>query len=54
MSDPDPFEEGERAARNNISPESNPYRDGSEEHPLWVADHERGAGPADAGESEGS
>ena len=32
MSDPDPFEEGERAARENIPAESNPYRDGSEEH----------------------
>ena len=28
--DPDPFEEGERAARENIPAEANPYPDGSE------------------------
>jgi hypothetical protein len=28
--DPDPFEEGQRAARKNIPAEANPYQDGSE------------------------
>ena len=27
--DPDPFEEGQRAARENIPAEANPYQDGS-------------------------
>ena len=27
--DPDPFEEGQRAARENIPAEGNPFRDGS-------------------------
>ena len=44
MSDPDPFEEGQRAARKNIPAEGNPYRDGSEEHSLWAAGHESVAG----------
>ena len=38
--DPDPFEEGQRAARENIPAEGNPYRDGSEQHSLWAAGHE--------------
>jgi len=54
MSDPDPFEQGEQAARQNIPAESNPYRDGSEEHALWAAGHERVAGPADSAASEDS
>ena len=29
-SDPDPFEQGQRAARQNIPAEANPYQDGSE------------------------
>ena len=52
--DPDPFDEGQRAARNNIPAESNPYRDGSEEHSLWAAGHELVAGEAEAGEYEGT
>ena len=39
--DPDPFEQGQRAARENIPAEGNPYRDGSEQHSLWAAGHER-------------
>ena len=35
--DPDPFEEGQRAARKNIPAEANPYQDGSDEHALWSA-----------------
>jgi hypothetical protein len=50
--DPDPFEEGQRAARENIPAEANPYRDGSDEHSLWA--DERVAGEAEANESEGS
>ena len=42
--DPDPFEEGQRAARENIPPGANPYQDGSEQHALWAAGHEQIAG----------
>jgi hypothetical protein len=52
-SDPDPFEQGQRAARQNIPAEANPYRVGSEEHALWAAGHEKVAGPREANESEG-
>ena len=52
--DPDPFEEGQRAARENIPAEANPYQDGSDEHALWSAGHEQVAGEAEANESEGS
>jgi hypothetical protein len=51
--DPDPFEEGQRAARENIPAESNPYQDGSQEHALWAAGHEEAAGEIEADESEG-
>jgi hypothetical protein len=50
--DPDPFEQGERAARQNIPAEANPYQDGSEQHSLWAAGHEKIAGAREAGESE--
>ena len=53
-SDPDPFEIGERAARQNIPAEANPYRDGSEEHALWAAGHEKVAGAREATEKEGT
>jgi hypothetical protein len=52
--DPDPFEEGQRAARKNIPAEGNPYQDGSEQHSLWAAGHETVAGEAESGEAEGS
>ncbi|MEW6147843.1 MAG: hypothetical protein ACOY3N_09670 [Bradyrhizobium sp.] len=52
--DSDPFTEGERAARENIPAEANPYRDGSDEHALWAAGHEKVAGAIEARESEGS
>ena len=52
MSDPDPFDEGQRAARKNIPAEANPYRDGTEQYSLWMAGYESVAGPAEAGESE--
>jgi hypothetical protein len=51
--DPDPFELGQRAAQQNVPAEGNPYRDGSEEHALWAAGHERAAGEAEARESDG-
>jgi hypothetical protein len=54
MTDPDPFEEGQRAARKNIPAGANPYHDGSEQYSLWAAGHESVAGPAEAGESEDS
>jgi hypothetical protein len=52
--DPDPFEQGQLAARQNIPAGGNPYQDGSEQHALWAAGHEQVAGEAEAGESEGS
>ena len=53
-SDPDPFEQGQRAARQHIPAEANPYRDGSEEHALWAAGHEKVASTGEANESEGT
>jgi hypothetical protein len=50
----DPFDQGERAARENIPAEANPYQDGSEDHALWAAGHERVASATEAGEAEGS
>lgn len=52
--DPDPFTLGERAARENIPAEANPYYEGSEEHALWSAGHERGATGLEANQSEGT
>lgn len=52
--DPDPFEQGQRAARENIPAEANPYQDGSEQHSLWAAGHEQIAGAVEAGEAEGN
>jgi hypothetical protein len=51
--DPDPFEQGQRAARDNIPAEANPYADGSEQHALWAAGHEQIAGSTEADEQEG-
>lgn len=53
-SDPDPFEQGQNAARQNIPAEANPYQDSSEEHALWAAGHEKIAGACEANESEGN
>jgi hypothetical protein len=52
--DPDPFEQGERAARQNIPAEANPYQDGSEQSSLWAAGHEKIAVAREANESEGT
>ena len=52
--DPDPFELGRRAARQNIPAEGNPFQDGSEQHSLWAAGHEQVATAIEAGESEGT
>jgi hypothetical protein len=52
--DPDPFELGQRAARENIPAEGNPYQEGSEQHALWAAGHEQIASAAEAQESEGT
>lgn len=54
MTDRDPFAEGERAARENIPAEANPYLDGSDDHALWAAGYEKVASAAEARESEGS
>ncbi|WP_456618240.1 MULTISPECIES: hypothetical protein [unclassified Bradyrhizobium] len=53
MTDRDPFTEGECAARENIPAEANPYQDGSDEHALWAAGHERIASATEARASEG-
>ncbi|MCK1541392.1 hypothetical protein IVA98_26725 [Bradyrhizobium sp. 160] len=53
MNHRDPFAEGERAARESIPAEANPYSDGSDEHALWAAGHEKVAGAIEAGEAEG-
>ncbi|WP_409193015.1 hypothetical protein [Bradyrhizobium sp. RDM4] len=50
----DPFAEGESAARDNIPAEAIPYQDGSDEHALWAAGHEKIASAREARESEGS
>lgn len=50
--DPDPFEQGQHAARDNIPAKGNPYQDGTEQHALWAAGHEQVAGAAKASESE--
>jgi hypothetical protein len=50
--DRDPFADGERAARENIPAEANPYQDGSDEHALWAAGHEKIANAREASESE--
>ena len=52
--DPDPFEQGQQAARKNIPAEANPYTDGTEQHSLWSTGHEKVAGEIEANESEGS
>jgi hypothetical protein len=54
MTDPDRFEKGQRAARNKIVAEANPYRDGSEQHAPWAAGRESIGGEVEAGESEGN
>jgi hypothetical protein len=53
-SDPDPFEEGQRAARKNIPAEANPYHESSEDHSLWAAGHEKVSGSIEANEAEGT
>jgi hypothetical protein len=52
--DPDPFEQGERAARENIPAEANPYQEGSEQYALWASGHERVASAMEADEDEGT
>ena len=52
--DPDPFEQGQRAARDGIPAEANPYQDGAEQHALWAAGHEQVAGAIEASQSESS
>lgn len=53
MAERDPFGDGERAAAENIPAEANPYPDGSDDHALWAAGHEKVAGAREASESEG-
>jgi hypothetical protein len=49
----DPNEQGQRAAREGIPAEANPYRNGSEQHALWAAGHEQAASETEANEAEG-
>ncbi|MBR0957660.1 hypothetical protein [Bradyrhizobium japonicum] len=53
MTDRDPVAEGERAARDNSPAEANPYLNGSDEHALWAAGHEKVAGAIEARKSRG-
>ena len=53
-SDPDPFEQGQNAARQKIPAEANPYQDGSEQHALWATGHEKSASEMEAAQSEGT
>lgn len=52
--DADPFEQGQRAARENIPAQANPYQHGSEQHALWAAGHNKIAGAREANQSEGT
>jgi hypothetical protein len=52
--DPDPFEQGQHAAREGIPAQANPYQDGSEQHALWAAGHEQVAGTIAANQLEAS
>jgi hypothetical protein len=52
--DPDPFEQGRRAAQENIPANGNPYQGGTEHHSRWAAGHEQVAGAIEASESEGN
>ncbi len=52
--DPDPYDQGRRAARENIPAEANPYQDGPEQHSLLATGHEQIAGAIEASESEGN
>lgn len=47
-----PFEEGRKAARENIPAQGNPYEDDSEAHAQWHAGHTEVATAIEAGESE--
>lgn len=46
------FDEGKRAARENIPAQGNPHPEGSEAHAQWSAGHTQVAGAIEAGESE--
>jgi hypothetical protein len=54
--DPDPYEQGQRAARETFLPRAIPTKTGarSQEHSLWAAGHEEVGGAAEADESEGT
>jgi len=52
--DPDPFEQGQRAARKNIPAEANPYPPGSDKAALWQDGHEVGAQALESGQTEDS
>ncbi len=51
---PDPFDEGCRAAAEGIPAEANPYPDGSDKHALWQDGHEVGSQALESGQTEDS
>ena len=52
---PDPIHSSKVSApREGIPAEANPYQDGSEQHALWAAGHEKVAGTIEANKSERS
>ena len=53
-SEPDPFDEGCRAAAEGIPAESNPYPAGSDKYALWQDGHEVGAQALESGQTEDS
>jgi hypothetical protein len=53
-SQPDPFDEGCRAAAEGIPAVSNPYPAGSDKRALWQDGHEVGAQALESGQTEDS
>ena len=52
--EPDPFDEGCRAATDGIPAEANPYPAGSGKNALWQDGHETGAQALESGQTEDS
>ena len=52
--EPDPFDQGCRAATEGIPAEANPYPPGSDKNALWQDGHETGAQALESGQTEDS
>jgi hypothetical protein len=52
--EPDPFDEGCRAAADGIPAEANPYPTGSAKYALWQDGHEVGVQALESGQTEDS